>query len=184
MTRSAKRATRRRGASRGAVRPTPETVAKLRQDTIERFREEGRVTCEQARAATEIRRIWEAFGRGLFPRTGEFDRTRRPFGGAFVDPVRYMTETEERAWRLRYRPWAHEASLEIVAGVARVSRLQLVLDVVVDNYGVRQVEGWYRLAHGHALEHVRAALQRYCEIAGWVAPANRDAPPREPDPRP
>jgi hypothetical protein len=54
--------------------------------------------------------------------------------------------------------------------MVRVSRLQLVLDLVVDNYGPRQVEGWYRLRHGQALAHVRAALQRYCEIAGWVEP--------------
>jgi hypothetical protein len=153
----------------GAVGPTPQTVAKLRRDIVERLRQEGRLSEEQARAAAEVRRVWEAFGRGLFPRARELDQPRKPHGGMFVDPVERLTDGEERIWRLRYRPWAREMSVEIVANVVRVSRLQLVLDVVVDNFGVRQVEGWYRLRHGHALEHVRSALERYCEIAGWTA---------------
>jgi hypothetical protein len=67
-------------------------------------------------------------------------------------------------------------SLEIAAGIVRVSRLQIVLDVVVDNYGLRQVEAWYRMRHGLAFEHVRAALHRYAVLAGWVdmsEPTNR-----------
>jgi hypothetical protein len=61
--------------------------------------------------------------------------------------------------------------VEIVAGVVRVSRLQLVFDIVIDNHGIRQVEGWYRLRHGQAVDHVRSALRRYCEMAGWIEPA-------------
>lgn len=173
MARTRNSRERRRGNDQpieDAVGPTPQTVAKLRRDVVERLREEGRLSEEQARAAAEIRRVWEAFGRGLFPRTRDLDRPRQPHGGMFVDPVESLTDTEERIWRLRYRPWAREMSVEIVAGIVRVSRLQIVLDVVVDNFGVRQVEGWYRLRHGHALEHVRSTLERYCEIAGWSAP--------------
>jgi hypothetical protein len=177
MTRSKNVRARRRGGelpSQEQIEPTAQTVAKLRRDVVERLRQEGRLSEEQARAALEIRRVWEAFGRGLFPRTRDLDRPRRPHRGIFDDPVERLTDSEERAWRLRYRPWAREMSVEIVAGVVRVSRLQLVLDIVVDNFGIRQVEGWYRLRHGQAYDYVRSALARYGEIAGWV-----DANPRD-----
>ena len=49
--------------------PTPETAAKLRRDLVQRLAGEGRLGREQVRAAFEVRRIWEAFGRGLFPAT-------------------------------------------------------------------------------------------------------------------
>lgn len=157
----------RAAISGGENAPTPETVAKLRVDIVVRLRDDGRLTPEECEAALEIRRIWEVLGRALFPSSGGLDRMRQPQQATTFDPILRMTAEEERAWRLRYRPWASEMSVEIVAGMIRVSRLQLVLDVVIDNYGFRQVEGWYRLRHGHALVHVRAALKRYCEIAGW-----------------
>ena len=59
-------------------------------------------------------------------------------------------------------------AVTVAAGAIRTTRLQLVLDVVIDNHGLRQVEGWYRMRHGTAVEHIRAALHRYAEIAGWV----------------
>jgi hypothetical protein len=136
-------------------------------DIVVRLRDDGRLTPEEFEAALEIRRIWEALGRSLFPSTGGLDRLRQPQQATSFDPILRMTAGEERIWRLRYRPWASEMSVEIVAGMVRVSRLQIVLDLVIDNYGFRQVEGWYRLRHGHALGHMRAALHRYCEIAGW-----------------
>ena len=88
----------------------------------------------------------------------------------YSDPIARLSLAEEAAWRARYRPWAHEMSLEVVAATARVSRLQLVLDVVVDNNGVREIEGWYRMRHGLAFVYLRGALHRYCEIAGWIEP--------------
>ena len=86
----------------------------------------------------------------------------------FIDPIDRLTRLEEAAWRLRYRPWAREMAVTVAAGAIRTTRLQLILDVVVDNHGLREVEGWYRMRHGAAIEHVRAALHRYAEIAGWV----------------
>ncbi len=124
------------------VPPTPETVLKLRQDNIDRLYVEGRLRPEHVDAAVEIRRVWEAIGRGLFPESHIRDRVRQPHQqGMFADPIDRMTPAEEIAWRMRYRPWAREMALLIVTGAVRVSRLQLVLDVVVDNYGFRQVEG-------------------------------------------
>ena len=149
--------------------PTPETAAKLRRDLVQRLAAEGRLGREQVRAAFEVRRIWEAFGRGLFPATNTMAaaaaRGRRAM---FVDPIDRLTRQEEAAWRLRYRPWAREMAVTVAAGAVRTTRLQLILDVVVDNHGLREVEGWYRMRHGGAVEHIRAALHRYAEIAGWV----------------
>ena len=151
------------------VGPTPETAARLRHDLVVRLAREGRLGGQQVRAALEVRRVWEAFGRGLFPTV---DTTapiaQRGKQAMFVDPIDRLTPAEERAWRLRYRPWAREMAVTVAAGAIRTTRLQLILDVVVDNHGLREVEGWYRMRHGGAVEHIRAALHRYAEIAGWV----------------
>ena len=143
------------------VGPTPETAAKLRRDIVVRLAQEGRLGGEQVAAALEVRRVWEAFGRGLFPSTN----TLAPVAGRrkqamFIDPIDRLTRREEAAWRLRYRPWAREMAVTVAAGAIRTSRLQLILDIVVDNHGLREVEGWYRMRHGGAIEHIRAALHR------------------------
>jgi hypothetical protein len=51
-----------------------------------------------------------------------------------------------------------------------LSYLQLCYDMVIDNYGPRQVERLHRLRHGLAMQGLRSALQRYAEIAEWVRP--------------
>lgn len=151
------------------IPPTAETVAKVRTDVINRLYSEGRLRPEHVDAALEIRRVWEAFGRGLFPGSHISDRIPQPHVKAmFMDPIDRLTPAEEIAWRRRYRPWAREMALLIVTGTVRVSRLQLMLDVVVDNNSIRQVEGWYRMRHGMAFDHIRAALHRYCRMAGWI----------------
>ena len=149
--------------------PTPETAAKLRRDIVARLSQEGRLGREQVRAALEIRRVWEAFGRGLFPATNTMaPAVGRRKHAMFVDPIDRLSREEEAAWRLRYRPWAREMAVTVAAGAIRTTRLQLILDIVVDNHGLREVEGWYRMRHGGAIEHIGAALHRYAEIAGWV----------------
>ena len=49
------------------VAPTRQTVAKLRHDVIDRLHKEGRLRSEHLQAAREVRKLWEAFGRGMFP---------------------------------------------------------------------------------------------------------------------
>ena len=151
------------------IGPTPETAGKLRHDIVERLAREGRLGREQVRTALEIRRVWEAFGRGLFPAARPIALiAERRKHAMFSDPIDRLTPEEETAWRLRYRPWAREMAVTVAAGVIRTTRLQLILDIVIDNHGLREVEGWYRMRHGGAVEHIRAALHRYAEIAGWV----------------
>jgi hypothetical protein len=167
--------------------PTPETVAKLRTDTVQRLHRQGRLTIEQLQAAEEIRRVWQAVGRGLFPTAARLEGVRRAAAGQPRDPIDRMSDGEERAFRRRYRPWAREMERapvarsatagRMTAGVAAgggagrgLSCLQLVYDMVIDNYGPRQVEQMHRLRHGLAMQGLRLALQRYAEIAEWVRP--------------
>lgn len=152
-----------------AAPPTEQTVRKLRRDVIERLERDGRLRAEQVRAAMEIRRIWEALGRGLFPVAAPLDVPRQShWRGRFRDPVDRLGDVDEIIWRTRYRPWAREMAIQIAAGAARVSRLQLVLDVVVDNHGLRQVERDYRMRNGLAIEHLRGALHRYAVLSRWL----------------
>ncbi len=119
--------------------------------------------------------MWQAFGRGLFPAPQDPGADHRAdLNAKSNDPMARLSLAEETAWRVRYRPWADQMSHEVVAATARISRLQLVIDVVVDNNGVRDVERWYRMRHGMAFDYLRGALHRYCEIAGWIEPV---APP-------
>lgn len=174
----ARRNTRRRRArhfetpaAARPVPPTPETVSKLRQDVIGRLFREGRLREEHVRASKEVREVWEAIGRTLFPTAGAVDGPRQFHLAATArDPIQRMSDAEEAMWRRHYRPWADEMSLPVVTGTVRVSRLQVVLDIAVDNHGLRQVEAWYRMRHGLAFEYLRASLHRYAELAGWVSP--------------
>ncbi len=157
------------------IGPTPETAAKLRYDVIAKLYLDGKLDDTHVAAAQEIRRVWEAIGRGLFPRARQLDRIPNRGGATRPrEPADLMSQSEAIAWRDRYRPFATEMSVDILSRVSRVSRLQLTLDIVIDNYGLRQVEDWYRLKHGVAAGHLRTALERYAVLAGWVE--RRQAP--------
>lgn len=177
MTRRKKRTQKRSAAavrpsaaiSTGNVGPTPQTAAKLRRDLIDHFLSKGRLRPEHAAAAEDIRRIWQAFSRCLGPTAvnpAALATGRR--SGQLRQPIEWLTAAEETIWRDRYRPWAREMSACPCGGTIRVTRFQVAIEIVVDNRGVRQLEGFYRMRHGAAVDHLRRALQRYAEIAGWI----------------
>ena len=175
-TRRRARDRRRSGQKEGvvltpkAIPPTPETVRKLRRDLVLHLFEKGRLCEEQVRAAEEIRRIWQAFSRGLGPTA--IDTAAFAGGGRSVQtrqPVEWLLPAEETIWRRRYRPWAAEMAATPSSGHIRVMRLRIVVDLVVDNAGLRQVDGWYRMRNGAASSHLESGLRRYAEIAGWLA---------------
>lgn len=145
---------------------TPETRKKLRFDVIARLQHTGQLRSEHILAAQEIRTVWEALTRGIFH--GLSDTPHQPHMRAGAsDPLDRLSEAEEIMWRTRYRPWTHEMATAVFGG-AHVTRLQLVLDIVVDNYGLREVEEMYKMQRGtSATRHLKAALHRYAEIAGW-----------------
>lgn len=153
-----------------AAGPTPQTAAKLRRDIVLHLYEKGRLRTEHLEAAEEIRRIWQAFFRSLGATasnpeslaTGRQARQTR-------QPIEWLTGGEETIWRSRYRPWAREMASLPCGGTVRVTGLQLVLDIVVDNRSLRQIEGFYRMRHGAAAEHLSTALHLYARIAGWTA---------------
>jgi hypothetical protein len=142
--------------------PTPETRAKLRRDTVRALHEAGRLDDTQLAAALEIRVVLEAVGRGMFPTSG-FGLTpgvamqRRP-GRDFLDR---MSAEERRMWQRNYLPWTKAMAVQIAAALPPVRWLQLVLDIVIDNAGLRDVERRYALRHGTAADYLRQALEIY-----------------------
>lgn len=156
-----------RPAEPEATPPTPQTVRKLRRDLILHLHESGRLRAEHLRAAEEIRRIWQAFSRGLGPSAVNPASTGSR-GPSVRQPLEWLSDREEIIWRNRYRPWANEASAIPSGGIVRVTRLQIVVALAVDNGGLRQVDGWYRMRNGASFEHLRDGLHRYAVIGGWI----------------
>lgn len=156
-----------RPAEPRAVPPTPQTVRKLRRDLILQLHESGRLRSEHLRAAEEIRRIWQAFSRGLGPSAVNpaSPGSRGPSGR---QPLEWLSDREEIIWRNRYRPWANETSAIPSGGLVGATRLRIVVDLAVDNGGLRQVDGWYRMRNGASFEHLRDGLHRYAVIGGWI----------------
>lgn len=148
--------------------PEPPRAATGRrgQDVIERLHGRGRLTREQVIAAEEIERLWQGLTRGMFARSAF--RAERMGTPGHHDPLDRLRPGEEIAWRNRYRPWAQEQAVTLLSRAGDSTRLQLVLDVVVDNVSLRALEDQHGLRHGSALPHLRAALHRYAEIAGWI----------------
>lgn len=161
---------RRRGAAAVPMPgPTPQTAAKLRRDLVLHLYEKGRLRTEHVEAAEDIRRIWQAFSRSLGPTAVNSSTlaTGRQAPQA-RQPIEWLTAAEEQIWRTRYRPWAREMGASPCGGIIRVTLFQVILEIVVDNRGLRQTEGLYRMRHGDAADHLQAALTRYAEIAGWI----------------
>lgn len=157
------------GGRPALVGPTPQTAAKLKRDLIAHLRDKERLIPEHARAAEDIRRIWQAFSRILGPSATNPATlaTGRQAGGGQMQ-IDWLTEREEAIWRERYRPWASEMAAQPCGGTIRVTKFQIVFEIVVDNRSLRQTEGAYRMRHGSAFDIIRAALHRYAEIAGWI----------------
>ena len=143
---------------------TEETVAKLRPDIIEQLYRSGRIDGLHRQAAHEIRTVWEAMGRGLFPFPTEVSLG----SPCEITPFDRMTEDELAMWQRHYLPWAKRMSFAIVGSPVRVTTLQLVLDVALDDYPTQVVAGWYELSRPRVHRMLRDSLQAYAEIAGWA----------------
>ncbi len=153
-------ADRRRVDGEVSVAATPETLRKLRRDVVETWHTQGRLGDEQLRAAGEIQRVWHAITAGLWPRSQPLVRAAR---GADVND---WPASLRRAYTERYVPWRTEAGLTMAS--PRLPVLALVLDVVVDNLGPKQMERRHAIHRDRAVRLVQAALHRYAEMAGWL----------------
>jgi hypothetical protein len=145
-----------------SVAPTPETLAKLRYDVIGRLVADGRLLRAHADAAEEIRAVVEAVGRGMLPTARPTFWAGRPQGHRgprdFLDR---MSSLERRLWQFRYLPWTRALIHAGDASLPGRRWVELVLDIVVDNSGLRRVERRYRLRHGSALGFLADGLERY-----------------------
>ena len=46
--------------------------------------------------------------------------------------------------------------------------MRLTLDIVTDNVGLREAENIHKMRHGRAYAGLRASLQQYGVLAGWL----------------
>ena len=62
----------------------------------------------------QIRMVWSAIGRGLFPSARSYEPR---FGGkGFRDPIDRMFDHERRCWEEHYGPWSTWAGRQQVGG--------------------------------------------------------------------
>ena len=104
----------------------------------------------------------EAVGRGMCPtaRMTDWAGRQASFRGPrdFLDR---MTSEERHLWQFRYLPWKSELVRAGDAALPGSRWLGLVLDIVVDNTGLRRAERRHGLRHGTALGYLAAGLERY-----------------------
>jgi hypothetical protein len=150
------------GPDEGARGGTPETIAKLRHDVIGRLVRHGRLQRIHGDAAEEIRLVSEAVGRGMCPTARMTDWAgRQPGFRGSRDFLDRMTSEERHLWQFRYLPWKSELVRAGDAALPGDRWLGLVLDIVVDNSGLRGAERRHGLRHGTALGYLAAGLERY-----------------------
>jgi len=145
--------------------PTSQTVEKLRNDTIILLMSSGDIGMDHVRAAEDIRTIFEIVSRGMFPASSWRSETNRvPHRRRRTDFVDRMNSHEVLIWEKCYLPWSHKLSLEVVGGVPGTRWLQMVIDIVVDNFPLDDVEKKYRLGEGTALGFLVNGLDRYIAL--------------------
>lgn len=150
------------------VSPTPQTLSKRKGDVLLMLVRQGRITPDHFLACEEIRQVWESWCRGLFPSARRLDGMYQSSKNKkYRDPIDRMQRNEFDAWSRHYLPWSQEMRVAVLASCA-ITRHQLVMDIVVDNFGPRQIEDYYGMRHGTAVPFLRGALDRYCVIAGWT----------------
>ncbi|RED52134.1 hypothetical protein [Aestuariispira insulae] len=144
---------------------TDKRSQRLRRDVMEKLEATGRLKSDQLMAVEDIRRIWHAFGRGLFPAARDISSPRVDGTRRFVDPIARMRDGEAALYRNRYKAWADWAGRQEIAnrGGKRLTLLQLTYDMVIDNWGPRQWEDCHKVRHGTATRQLALALDRYLD---------------------
>lgn len=150
--------------------PTKETARKLRADVIGRMWKQGSLDAYQHEAAREVAEIYMAVMRALMP-CRDPDAVIVDGGNKqYATPLERIPGRIYVAYRLRYKPFAERAGIREFtrdAHAARITVLQLVLDVALDNNGTSQLDKRYGLRKGSCKAQLMAALDEYCYLAGW-----------------
>ena len=150
--------------------PTPQTAKRLRADVLRKLYDQQRLSNAEFKAAEEIRDVLHEIGKGLSPYKAEEDLGTRVTGGggAYRDPIEKMSAKAYRQWKSHYVPWSQAIGKETVGD--GVTRLQLVLDLVIENIGPSQLRSKYglRKRRDFVTKCVKEDLHRYAELAGFV----------------
>ncbi len=144
------------------VSPTPQTVRKLRTDTVLRHVRRGRLTPFHMDAALEIRSVHEAVGRGMFPTSQlmAFGEAKKAGPGG-RDFMARMADRERYVWEHHYLPWCAALGARKTRGPDPVSWLTVVTAIIVDNITLREAEARFGLSRGDGLTLLRAGLDCY-----------------------
>jgi hypothetical protein len=140
---------------------TAATVRNLRQPVIDRLLFRESITQDQHRAAKEIHTIFLAVTRASLCRVGDMDRA-----GGGGSPGGFVPQIFTCGYQDRYRPWAAEIGGQTMVGGRTL--LDMVLMMVVDNYGHKVISQAVGCDHRRALNLIRGALHLYCVKAGWI----------------
>jgi hypothetical protein len=139
---------------------TPQTMRNRRISVTDELFNRDKLTLDQLRAAREIHDILSSISRGLSTRTSSFEPRIR---GGYTEG---WQPGLSRAYQERYIPWRDEAGKTRLRSKASVA--DLVLDVVLSNFGLTQAGKMWGMDPRRVLSIMRTSLYRYGEIAGWV----------------
>lgn len=145
-----------------AANATAATLRNLERPVIDRLLAQGKLTADHHRAATQIERVYLEITRHLMAKGSRYDRE---IGGG--SSTGFIPNIFTCGYQDRFKPWADEEARCTFAGT---NRFDLVLKMVVDNYGPTQLEQMCGSDRRTVLNAIRVSLQRFAEIAGWVQP--------------
>lgn len=151
--------------------PTKETARKLRADVIGRMWKNGTLDAYQHEAAREVSELYMVVMRALMP-CRDPDAVIVDGGGnkQYATPLEHIPTRLYAAYRERYKPFAQCAGVKEFtrdAHANRITVLQIVLDVALDNIGTSQLDKHYGVRNGACKAQLMAALDDYCYLAGW-----------------
>lgn len=91
--------------------PTPQTEEKLCKDTIVSLLAAGDISSDHVRVAEEIRAIFEAVSRGMFPASSwRAESSHGSYRRQRMDFVDRMSDREAMLWERCYLPWSRQLS--------------------------------------------------------------------------
>lgn len=156
--------------------PAPKATCrphKLRRNVVQRLFAEGRLLRQHVTAADEIEELLQAVSRGMFATARRGERvqdsptTRDLFDRLAPRHRRLMSDV--------YWPWLDWlASVPVILHlpndrtIRHANPLPPVIDIVVDNASLRSTEKRHGLRNGTGPALLRAALHRYCLLAGYL----------------
>mgnify|MGYP003674073035 CR=1 FL=1 len=146
---------------------------KLKRSVVERLLRKGHLLRQHAMAADDVEALFALLSRGHFASAGRREKVDE--SRDIRDVFDRMSEPERRRLRDVYWPWLdwlgqEPLDIRFGDGVRKhyANPLPLVIDIVVDNCGMREAEQRHGLRHGAARAILRAALHRYCLLAGYL----------------